>query len=65
MIVAYASDELSYSKWICPGITLFISQETDEVIGIEIHGVKQMIAKGVKGNQTDVANINEVVNSPL
>lgn len=46
MIEVYLSDEtISYKKWLCPQISLLLCQETDEIIGVNIHGVKRLLEK--------------------
>ena len=44
-IEAYFSDDASYSRWLAPGIDLLLSQETHEVVGVKIAGVKRMIQR--------------------
>ena len=43
MIEVYLSDRSYYAKWLCPGISVLLDSETDEVIGVEITGVKRLI----------------------
>lgn len=43
MIQVCLSDEAGYGKWLCPQITVLLSQETDEIIGIEIQGIKRLL----------------------
>ena len=37
------STEDHYAKWITPEIDLLLSHETNEIIGIQINGVKQVL----------------------
>jgi hypothetical protein len=39
----YFSDTPYYAHWLCPGITLYLSMETNEVIGVEIGGIREML----------------------
>ncbi len=46
MIEVYLSnDTVSYGKWLCPQITLLLCQETDEIIGVNIYGIKRLLEK--------------------
>ncbi len=44
-IELYLSDDCSYTKWLCPGVEVKLSIETDEIVGINIWGVKKRIAE--------------------
>ena len=39
------SNEQYYAQWLCPSITILLSQETHEVVGVQIWGVKYLIEK--------------------
>ncbi|RDJ35158.1 MAG: hypothetical protein DWQ19_10010 [Crenarchaeota archaeon] len=42
-IICYLKDERSYDKFINKELSLFLSLETDEIVGFEIRGVKKLI----------------------
>lgn len=37
------SDECSYSQWLTPHVSVQLSQETDEIVGVEIWGLKHIL----------------------
>jgi len=37
----FLTDEETFAKWICPGITVYLSHDTHDVVGIEICGIKK------------------------
>ncbi len=47
----YFADEMYHGEWLCPGSELLISEETGEVIGVVIPGIKRMIAKAIAENE--------------
>ena len=42
MIHIYLSDEMSYTRWLTPMISVILAEETDEVIGFEIWGASHV-----------------------
>ena len=43
LLEVYLTNEVCYGKWLGNGITVMKSQETDQVVGIIIDGVKGLI----------------------
>lgn len=39
----WLSDEESYARWICPGVTVYLSMETEEVVGVTVEGIKRKV----------------------
>jgi len=39
------SDDDHYAKWLCPSVHVLLSFETNEVVGVQIWGVKNILKK--------------------
>lgn len=37
------TDEETFAKWLCPGITVYLSHDTHDIVGVEICGIKKLI----------------------
>ena len=37
------SDDDYYGHWLCPSVTVLLSQETNEVVGVEIWGLQHIL----------------------
>ena len=48
-----ADDVATHTKWLCPGVEVMLSLETDEVVGINIWDVKGRIAKAEAESKTE------------
>lgn len=42
-IEIYLSDEDCYAHWLCPGVVVHLSHDTEEVVGVTIEGIKRMV----------------------
>jgi hypothetical protein len=45
MIEVYFKDDLAYAQPLADGVVALRSQATGEIVGMKIHGVKQLIAE--------------------
>jgi hypothetical protein len=43
MVEVFLNNESYYAIWLNPQLTVFVSHETDEIVGMSIHGVKRMM----------------------
>ena len=55
-IEIYLSDDSYYAKWINPQITLYLSFETNEIVGVCIEGADHLIEKGDDDDHRDGGN---------
>lgn len=42
MLEVYFNDEQSYAHWLNPQITLMLSLDTKEIVGVKIYGISKM-----------------------
>jgi hypothetical protein len=48
MIEAYLTNDSYYAKRLANGIDLHLNQDTDEIVGFSIHGIKSLLESKVK-----------------
>ena len=59
----YLSNEESYAKWLNPKVTVLLSRETDEIVGINIGGLLNTLARD--RSQRTVEILKKIISLPL